>query len=202
MLKITSSKAVLVLWLMALAGPAAAEGPLGGLAERATDSSVDTDVFAQEANAEVLRLLQHDPTEADVAAIPRLIDAFHRSGTDRQDDVLKLLAQLLPGSTKYHSAILDTAVEALQSPSPGVRVAAVDVLARSKNAAVVSQMVDSLSDPYWGVRYQALYGLSFFVDQGGHEEILEAVAPLVEDKNERVRVMARTLMREALGAGD
>lgn len=198
--KIKSLNAILVLCLIA-AGPAAAEGSLSRLAERATDISLDTDHFLQDVNAEVLRLLQHDPTDADLAAIPGLIDAFHRSGADRQDDVLKLLAHLLAGSKNHRSAILDTAVQALQSPWHGVRVAALDVLGRSEDAAAVPKLMASLGDPDWEVRYQALYGLSFFIDHAVHEEIFEAVAPLVADKNERVREMARTLMRLAKGAG-
>jgi len=57
----TSLKAILLLWLLAMAGPAAAEGSLSDLAERAADSSVDTNVLVQDVNAEVLRLLQHEP---------------------------------------------------------------------------------------------------------------------------------------------
>ncbi|WP_108395962.1 HEAT repeat domain-containing protein [Devosia submarina] len=197
---ITSLRAVLVLWLIT-AVPAAAEGSLSGLAERATDISVDTDQFLQDVNVEVLRLLQHNPTDADLAAIPRLIDAFHRSGADRQANILKVLAHLLAGSKNHRSAIVDTAVQALQSPWHGVRVAALDVLGRSEDATAVPKLMASLSDPDWEVRYQALYGLSSFVDRAAHQDIFEAVAPLVGDENKRVREMARTLMRLAKEAG-
>lgn len=198
--KFRSLNAILVLCLMAAGPAAAAEGSLSGLAERATDISLDTDQFLRDVNAEVLRLLQYDPTDADLAAIPQLIDAFHRSGADRQRDVLKLLAHLLAGSKNHRPAILDTAVQALQSPWHGVRVAALDVLGRSEDAAAVPKLIASLSDPDWEVRYQALYGLSFFIDRAVHQEIYEAVAPLVADKDERVREMARTLMSPAKGA--
>nr|WP_314256038.1 HEAT repeat domain-containing protein [uncultured Devosia sp.] len=191
----TSLKAILLLWFLAMAGPAAAEGSLSDLAERATDSSVDTNVFVQASNAEVLRLLQHEPTETDLAAIPRLIDAIHRLPTDRQGAVLKLLGHLLAGSESHRPAILDTAVAALRSTSGGVRSAALEVLGRSEDSAVVPHLLASLSDPEGDVRYQALYGLSFFVDEGEHNEIFEAIAPLVTDRNESVRLMASVIMR-------
>lgn len=198
----TNRKVIVALWLLALATPVAAESALSGLAERAKDSSIDANVFVQDANEEVLRLLQQAPTDADLAAIPDLIDAFHRSQTDKQAAVFKVLAHLLAVSHIHRTAILDTATEALQSPSPSVRIAALDLLGRSEDAAVVPHLMASLSDPDEGVRLQALYGLSFLIDQGGHEELLQAIAAVVTDENERVRDLARTLMRLAAEAED
>ncbi len=168
------------------------------LAKSVSDGSAESGVFAATANAEVLRLLQQEPTEDDRRAIPSLAAAYSLAPPDIQADLLKLLEHLLAGSGEYRPTILDTARDALASPTAEVRVAALAVLGKSDDPAFIPSILPSMQDADWNVRYQALYSISIFAETGAYPEIYTAIEPLVDDVNERVRVAARSLMKYAL----
>jgi len=192
--------APLLLALFCLFAPAAAlsaDAALATLAKAATTGSTDLGQFAHDANAEVLRLLQHGANDDDIAAIPALTEAFALADTGYQDDILILLGHLLPASADQRPAILATAAAGLASPDAAVRVKALDLLGRGEDPAYISRILAMLDDADWTVRYEALNVLYPFAETGNHPEIYPAIAPLAEDINERVRVAVRSLMRFA-----
>lgn len=182
---------------LAVSAPSSGEQSLTSLAAAATSSSVDTKEFAGNVNAQRLRLLQHAPDEADVSAIPALVDAFARADPEIQDDMLQLLAQLLPHSGDHRAIILQTAHTGLASPAIPVRKEALEVFRRAQDPIFIPVIIEMFDDPSSDVRYQALHTIAPFAEAGGFPEVYDAVSRFLNDDNERLRFAARSLMRFA-----
>ncbi|WP_188052369.1 HEAT repeat domain-containing protein [Aureimonas fodinaquatilis] len=181
--------------LLAVASPSWSGPSLTTLAEWATNPPVDASDFAREVNAQRLRLLQHEPSNADLEAIPKLVSAFALADPAIQDDVLVLFTHLVQHSGKHRSAILQVAKAALSSPAVPVRKQALEVFRQSNDPAFIQVSIAMLEDPSWDVRYQALYSIAPFAEAGGHPKVFDAISVLADDDNERIRVIARSLMR-------
>lgn len=188
---------IALIFTLAVSAPSAGEQSLTSLAATATSPSVDAKNFAGDVNAQRLRLLQHAPDDADITAIPALVDAFARANREIQDDVLVLLAHLLPHSGEHRAIILQTAHAGLASPTIPVRKEALEVFRRSEDPAFIPVIIAMFDDPSVDVRYQALHTIAPFAEAGGFPEIYEAVSRFLDDDNQRLRFAARSLMRFA-----
>lgn len=197
MTRLRSFASMIVLLFAASTQSALGEEALASLARAAANGSTEPGDFAHDVNVEVLRLLQHPPTDDDLSAVPALAETFAASDPHIQDDILRLFAHLISAGENQQVIIIETAIEALKSPAVAVRVEALSVLGRSADPAVLPNILEMLYDLDWDVRYQALHSLVPFAEAGTHPEIFPLISHLANDENERVRMSASSLMRLA-----
>lgn len=81
--------------------------------------------------------------------------------------------------------------QATESPNPGTRKWCCLLLGRRRNLDDLPFFLKRLQDDISEVRYQSLQGISMLLQDYSFPQVLPEVIPLLHDKDERIREIAR-----------